>query len=416
MASEARLYRVALPMRVGFDHPAARRRTSDSLVLRLSVDDATGIGECAPRSYVTGETTDSVTEALQRVPLHALFGRLRTTPPADLADRLRADGFESTFPELFTHTLGTAPGTNLVCLLETAVLDLLCRQLAIPVGELLYPGGAELPSLPVSQVLDLSIGVEEFLDTRGPFHFVKVKASDDIERDVRTVAAIRHRLGADVPVMVDANMSWTPRTAAPYARRLREAGVDLVEEPLPRRSWADLRALRRATGVRVLLDESVCTAADARAAVAAGACDAVNVRVSKNGGLLASARLTEYARAEGLGFQIGVQVAETGPLINASRALALRSADSLAVEGGQSDRFFAETDAIVAPRPVVDRRTNTIAPFQGPGFGLRLTEEAARWTALTWTDSRSWLPVASGLGQFVDSRPVGADRAVPRAP
>jgi len=416
VASEARLYRVALPMRIGFDHPAARRRTSDSLVLRLTVDDVTGIGECAPRSYVTGETTDSVTEALQRVPLHALFGRLRTTPPADLADQLRADGFESAFPELFAHTLGTAPGTNLVCLLETAVLDLLCRQLAIPVGELLSPGTPELASVPVSQVLDLSIGVEEFLDTRGPFHFVKVKASDDIERDIRTVGAIRHRLGADVPVMVDANMSWRPETAVPYAHRLREAGVDLVEEPLPRRSWADLRALRRATGVRVLLDESVCTAADARAAVAAGACDAVNVRVSKNGGLLASARLVEYARAEGLGFQIGVQVAETGPLINASRVLALRSADAVAVEGGQSDRFFAEADAIVAPWPVVDRRTNTIGPVEGVGFGLRLTGRASHWTALTWTDSRSWLSVASGPGQLVDRGSVGADRAVPRAP
>ncbi|MDW4909324.1 enolase C-terminal domain-like protein [Streptomyces sp. ADMS] len=393
MASEARLYRVALPMRIGFDHPAARRRTSDSLVLRLTVDDASGIGECAPRSYVTGETTGSVTEALQRVPLHALFGRLRTTPPIDLAAQLRAGGFESTFPELFAHTLGTAPGTNLVCLLETAVLDLLCRQLSIPIGELVAPGRPGLAYVPVSQVLDLSIGVEEFLDTRGPFHFVKVKASDDIERDVRTVAAIRHRLDADVPVMVDANMSWTPETSVPYARRLRAAGVDLVEEPLPRRSWADLRALRRATGVRVLLDESVCTAADARQAVAAEACDAVNVRVSKNGGLLASARLIEYARAEGLGFQIGVQVAETGPLINASRALALRSPDALTVEGGQSDRFFAETDAIVSPRPLVDRRTNTVVPVEGPGFGLVLTEEADRWTALTWAD-HGWQPPA----------------------
>ncbi|WP_198655232.1 mandelate racemase/muconate lactonizing enzyme family protein [Streptomyces geranii] len=416
MASEARLYRVALPMRVGFDHPAARRRTSDSLVLRLTVDDVSGIGECAPRSYVTGETTDSVTEALQRVPLHALFDRLHTTPPTELAAQLRAEGFESTFPELFTHTLGTPPGTNLVCLLETAVLDLLCRQLLLPVGELLFPGAAVLDSVPVSQVLDLSIGVEEFLDTRGPFHFVKVKASDDIERDVRTVAAIRRRLGADVPVMVDANMSWTPRTAAPYARRLREAGMDLVEEPLPRRSWAALRALRQETGVRVLLDESVCTAADARAAVAAGACDAVNVRVSKNGGPVASARLIEYARTEGLGFQIGVQVAETGPLINASRALALRSPGALTVEGGQSDRFFAEADAIVAPWPVVDRRTNTIGPVEGVGFGLRLTDQAVRWTALSWADGRSWLRVASGGGKRFDRGPVGVDRAVPRAP
>ncbi|MFI6338501.1 mandelate racemase/muconate lactonizing enzyme family protein [Streptomyces sp. NPDC050535] len=384
--SAARLYRVALPMSVGFDHPAARRTTSDSLVLALTLDGVTGVGECAPRAYVTGETSGSVSEALRRVPLDKLFARLRTTPPRQLLDRLREDGFESTF--------GVDGGNNLVCLLETAVLDLMGNQLGLPAGELVWPGTPEADSVAISQVLDLSIGAEEFLDTRGPFHFVKVKASEDIERDVRTVTAIRERLGPAVPVMVDANMSWTPATAVPYARRLRAAGMTLVEEPLPRRSWDDLRTLRRETGVGVLLDESVCTLDDARAAVAHEACDAVNVRVAKNGGLLHSARLIEYARSAGIGFQVGVQVAETGPLINASRALALRAPDALAVEGGQSDRFFPEAATIVSPRPAVDRAANTIAPAEGPGFGLRLRDTAERWAFLDWTHA-DWHPTTS---------------------
>ncbi|MEU1198332.1 enolase C-terminal domain-like protein [Streptomyces sp. NPDC005813] len=284
----------------------------------------------------------------------------------------------------------TSPRT--VCLLETAVLDLLGHRLGRPAGELVWPGAAVADRVRISQVLDLSIGAEEFLDTRGPFHFVKVKASDDIARDVATVTTIRQRLGPGVPVMVDANMSWTPATAVAHARRLRAAGVTLVEEPLPRRSWDDLRVLRRESGIGVLLDESVCTLDDARAAVAHDACDAVNVRVSKNGGLLASARLVEYARAAGLGFQIGVQVAETGPLINASRALALRAPDALAVEGGQSDRFFPHM--IVSPRPVVDRSANTVAPADGPGLALRLNENAERWAALAWTPA-GWHPITS---------------------
>ncbi|MET9900255.1 enolase C-terminal domain-like protein [Streptomyces sp. NPDC006446] len=384
--SSARLYRVALPMSVGFDHPAARRSTSDSLVLALTLDGLTGVGECAPRAYVTGETSGSVSEALRRVPLDKLFARLRTTPARQLLDRLREDGFEATF--------GVDGGNNLICLLETAVLDLIGHQLGLSAGELVWPGAPVADKVAISQVLDLSIGAEEFLDTRGPFHFVKVKASDDIDRDVRTVTAIRERLGPAPPVMVDANMSWTPATAVPYARRLRAAGVTLIEEPLPRRSWEDLRTLRRATGVGVLLDESVCTIEDARAAVAHEACDAVNVRVAKNGGLLRSARLIEYARSAGIGFQIGVQVAETGPLINASRALALRAPDALAVEGGQSDRFFSEADTIVSPRPAVDRTANTVAPADGPGFALRLEAAAERWAFLHWTHA-DWHPTTS---------------------
>lgn len=385
MSDQARLYRVALPMRIGFDHPARRRSTSDSLLLSLTVDGVTGLGECAPRSYVTGETTDTVTEALRRVPMDRFMARLRATAPEQLLDMLRVRGFES----VFGMDTWPAGGNNLVCLLETAVLDLTGRRLGVAVGQLVS-AAPELPAAAVSQVLDLSLGVEEFLDTRGPFHFVKIKASDDIGRDVRTVTAIRRRLGPAVPVLVDANMSWTPATAVANARRLRACGVDHLEEPLPPRSWDDLRNLRRMTGIQVMLDESVCTLDDVHRAVDREACDAVNVRVAKNGGLLNCVRVIEYTRACGLRFQIGVQVAETGPLINASRMLALRSADAMTVEAGQSDRFFAEM--IVSPRPLVDRRTNTIAPIPSPGFGLRLNANAAPWAALAWA-SGGWQPV-----------------------
>ncbi|WP_189723283.1 enolase C-terminal domain-like protein [Streptomyces purpurascens] len=357
-------------MRTPFDHPAARRRTSDSLVLRLSADGVDGIGECAPRSYVTGETTGSVRTALEQVDFDALFALLTGRDPQELLGLLHRDGFARTF--------GIDGGNNLLCLLETAVLDWLGRRSGVGARELL-PGEADegRRSLPVSQVLDLSLDAEEFLATRGPFHFVKIKASDDIEHDARTVRTIRDKIGDDVPVMVDANMCWTPENSVDHARRLREAGVDYVEEPLPKGSWEALRALRRDGGLRIMLDESVCTGRDARTAVESGACDAFNIRVSKNGGPLPAAGLVAYARENGVRFQFGVQVAEVGPLINSGRALAFGHPDALTVEAGQSDRFFPEM--IVAPPPAVDRHTNTLAPADGTGWGMDLAASAERW-------------------------------------
>ncbi|MET9780844.1 mandelate racemase/muconate lactonizing enzyme family protein [Nocardiopsis alba] len=398
--SGARLYRAAPPMLARFDHPAARRSTADGLVLSLTVDGTTGVGECAPRSYVTGETTASVGETLLRVPMDRLFARLRSVPPEDLLERLREAPFEEVFAEVLSPAVaGGAPGrnNNLICLIETAVLDLIARRLDLPATDLVpdpIRTSSEPSMLPISQVLDLGTDVDTFLNERGPFHFVKVKASTDLEQDVRTITAIRERLGPEIPVMVDANMSWTSETAVPNALRLRDVGVDLLEEPLPPRSWKDLRVLRRETGVRVMLDESVLTLADARTAVDTEACDAVNVRVAKNGGLSASSRLISYARGTGLAFQIGVQVAEVGPLINAGRALAFRAPDALTVEAGQSDRFFADSDVIVSPRPLVDRRTNTLAPPPGPGFGMRLNASAERWASRSWYHDR-WIPASS---------------------
>lgn len=141
-----------------------------------------------------------------------------------------------------------------------------------------------------------------------------------------------------------------------------------------------------------MLDESLCTPEDARTAVEARACDAFNIRVAKNGGPLRAARLIGHARRHGIAFQIGVQVAEVGPLINAGRALAFCHRDALTVEAGQSDRFFPEM--IVSPRPVVDRRANTLAPAPGPGFGMTLNDAAEPWAMLALPEeSGSWRPV-----------------------
>lgn len=143
-----------------------------------------------------------------------------------------------------------------------------------------------------------------------------------------------------------------------------------------------------------MLDESVCTPEDARTAVESGACDAFNIRVAKNGGPVAASKMIDLARSNGLAFQIGVQVAEVGPLINASRALAFRHRDALTVEAGQSDRFFP--DMVVSPRPVVCRATNTIAPARGHGFGLDLNERAAPWAVLRRTEGEPvWRHVTS---------------------
>ncbi|MDH6112521.1 L-alanine-DL-glutamate epimerase-like enolase superfamily enzyme [Kitasatospora sp. MAP12-15] len=382
--AEALLHHATLPMRVGFDHPAARRSRSDSLVLRLTVDGASGLGECAPRSYVTGETSASVTAALGALSLDGLFERLRHTDSRELLAALRADGFERTF--------GLGGGNNLVCLLETAVLDLLARRLQLPIARVLGPDTPTGAALPVSQVLDLGLPVEEFLATRGPFHFVKIKASESIERDVRTVRAVRDKLGPDVPVMVDANMSWDVEQAVRHIGALRGHGVDLVEEPVRKGAYRELAEIRRRTGMAIMLDESLSSLADARTAVAAGACDAFNVRVAKCGGLLRSNELIEFAREHGVAYQVGVQVAEVGPLIAAGRALAFHHGDAVTVEAGQSDRFFATM--IVSPAPGVDRLGNTISPATGAGFGMELDASAEPYAVAAFTEGQDhWRPL-----------------------
>ncbi|BFO10897.1 hypothetical protein GGER_34070 [Serratia rubidaea] len=121
--------------------------------------------------------------------------------------------------------------------------------------------------------------------------------------------------------------------AIAHMRDLRKAGVTMVEEPLARHSWDALRELRAQTGMPVMLDETISTLDELHYAVAKDSCDAVNVRVSKCGGILRSMQIIEHTRKAGLQFQIGVQVAECGPLIQAGRVLADLHRDAISVEG-----------------------------------------------------------------------------------
>ena len=74
--TEMELFAVDLPFRIVFRHAAATRLTSESLFLRMRLDDgAEGWGECLPRAYVSGERRDETFALLRDAILPGLLGR-----------------------------------------------------------------------------------------------------------------------------------------------------------------------------------------------------------------------------------------------------------------------------------------------------------------------------------------------------
>jgi muconate cycloisomerase len=158
-------------------------------------------------------------------------------------------------------------------------------------------------------------------------------------------------------------------------RELEPIGISSVEQPVPHADVGVLAEARRQVHVPVMLDESLCSAADAQQAVASGTCDLFNLRLSKCGGYIPTLRLAEYAREHGLGYQLGCQVGETALLSAAGRHFASGVADLRYVEGSY-DRFLV--------REALGAEDLTIgwggwAPaLSGPGLGMRLNPEALK--------------------------------------
>lgn len=91
---------------------------------------------------------------------------------------------------------------------------------------------------------------------------VKVKVGSDRVADPDRLAAVRAVLGPGGAIRADVNGGWALTEAARIAPQLDQAagGLAYIEQPV--HALADVAMLRRATGVRVAIDESLRLSAD----------------------------------------------------------------------------------------------------------------------------------------------------------
>jgi L-Ala-D/L-Glu epimerase len=131
---------------------------------------------------------------------------------------------------------------------------------------------------------------------------IKVKlGGDDVEA---RIAAVR-RAAPNAELIVDANEGWTADSLAANLAACAEAGVTLVEQPLPAGHDEALASIARP--IPVCADESV----HARGSLASlrGRYDAVNIKLDKAGGLTEALAMTEEAKRHGLRIMVGCMVA-----------------------------------------------------------------------------------------------------------
>ena len=308
---------VEVPMRMSVEHSLATRKTARNVLLRAVADDGTeGWGESCPRSYVTGETVESVQTDLAGELLPPLIGK-------------ELQSLEATAAEL-TSVLDGLPRTKQAafCALELAVLDLVGRARGVSAGDVIGPVSAEKARY--SGVLATE-DVEE-LQRRAPLlrkfgvAEVKVKVGASLENNLALLESAREILGGEVRLRIDANAAWDAAESIRQLEAMKPFHLEGVEQPVPGDDLEGMKAVTAAKLVPVVADESLCSLAEARTLAAEGGCDVFNVRISKCGGLANAARIAGVARDAGLTSQLGAQVGETGILSAAGRHFATRCA------------------------------------------------------------------------------------------
>lgn len=268
-----------------------------------------------------------------------------------------------------------AKGNNLAkSAIETALLDLLGKQLNCSIAELL--GGAVHKHIPVLWTLasgNTTQDIEEALGLieSGRHRDFKLKiGSRPIMEDVRHVAAIKAAVGDSASVRVDVNQAWDEATAAKGMAELQAAGIDLVEQPTPMKDLAALVRLSQKFHLPILADESIADASDMFSLSAAGFAGAVALKIAKAGGPLQALKVANVASAAGIGLYGGTLLEGT-----IGTAAALHAWSTLEKIHWGTEMFgplLMKDDIVVQQLHFHD---NGVDLPSGPGLGIAIDED-----------------------------------------
>jgi muconate cycloisomerase len=335
----AELFFLQIPLRLSISHGARSGRVlSDSIVLKLSAaDGSAGFGEAVAREYVSGSLEGAQgfrEEAARR--MGQLLAPLR--------------GRDISWPEISSRLAGLECETAelpLLCALETAFLDIACGESRTDVYQLLgrepvrqaVTYGGALPILPMDQA-------GKYIAMYAGFRFpnLKVKLGADLPYNGAILSKCREILGDGFDIRVDANAAWRVEDAEAHLDLCSRYGVRVIEQPFPVLAPDAGKAAARARqrGFLLVADEGFLTARDVAGISSAGTYRMLNLRLSKNGGLLRVLSLAEQASACGLSYQLGCMVGETGILSALGRVAASLLREPLYVEGGYDDVLLSE--------------------------------------------------------------------------
>lgn len=258
--------------------------------------------------------------------------------------------------------------------LEMGCVDLAARRLGVPSSALF--GGAVHERLRVLLVLgsgetarDIA-QAEQNLEQRLHDLFLVKVGKGDLRDDVARAIAVKQALGDRARVHVDANQSWDEVAATWAIARLEDAGIAVVEQPLPRADIAGMRRLTDRFTVPIMADEAVDTVESALEFVRQRAADAFSIKLTKHGGMLRTRKVASIAEAAGVSLFGGTMLESA---IGTAAYAQLFSTVHRLDWGCQlfGPLLFADTLTIEQP----EYRDFHLQVPVGPGFGVHLDED-----------------------------------------
>ena len=281
---QTRIFKLSIPMHP-FRIATGTMNFAQNLFIKIETDEGlTGVGECSAFPMIVGETQSTCFEMAKE------FAALWKNKEAlEIPERLQElDDF-------------TAFNTTVKSAFDMALYDLAAKKKGLPLYQFLNGKKKPLET-------DLTIGIDEpqkMAETALAFknkgvRIIKVKLGKDGDTDINRVRLIREAVGPALQIRIDANQGWDFETAYKVLTEIADCNISFCEQPM--RTWNDHRLpeLRKISPVKIMADESVFSHHDAKRLITAGACDYINIKFAKTGGIAEAIRVNQVCESEGI--------------------------------------------------------------------------------------------------------------------
>lgn len=261
--------------------------------------------------------------------------------------------------------------------IETALYDIQGKILQVPISTLL--GGKVTDKLSVLWVLASGDTQKDIIEAKemiasGRHKDFKLKIGRRaVKDDVAHVIAIKEALGDGSMVTVDVNQAWTETEAIIGMQMLQDAGVDLVEQPLPRQALDAQARLSQRFNIPILADESVGLAYEGFNIAKNAGARAFALKTAKSGGVLGVLELASIAKAAGIGLYGGTML--EGSIATSAAIQAFSTLPPLEWGTELFSPLLLKDDIVVKPLHYYDYG---VAVSDAPGLGLELDEDKVK--------------------------------------
>ena len=289
--SQVEIYKLRIPLIEPFITVLAKEDHVENVIVVIRTNNGiTGFGECSPYMPVNGESIDTCFIVGQY-----FASLMKGKDPLSIEDRLA---------EMERLIYGNS---SIKSAFDIALHDIIGQSKGVPLYKLY--GGKNNKELFTDYTVSLDNAEKMAADavkikTAG-YPAIKVKLGQSRKKDVERIKLIRNAVGFDIPLRIDANQGWGVKEAIETLNALDAYNIEHCEEPIARWNFMRLRKVKKNSPIPIMADESCGDAHDAERLINLKACDMLNIKVGKAGGLLNSYEIVKLADKADMQMQVG---------------------------------------------------------------------------------------------------------------